>query len=47
MKDDIKKNTKKTNYVKVPKEDMSRWEKGGAGIRPATKPYVAKKKEGK
>ena len=46
MKEDAKKTTKKTNYVKVPKEDMSRWEKGGAGIRPATKPYVPKK-EGK
>ena len=35
--------TKKPNYVKVPKENMSRWDIGGAGITPPTKKYEPKK----
>lgn len=48
MKEDAKKTTKKTNYVKVPKENMSRWDRGAGCVKdPApTRPY-AKKKEGK
>lgn len=43
---DNKKNTttKKTNYVKVPKENMNRWDIGGAGITPPTKKYEPNKK---
>ena len=38
------KKSKKPNYVKVVKDDkMSRWDRGGDCIAPASKKYVPKK----
>lgn len=42
--DTKKPKTKKPDYVKIPKEDMDRWNPGGEGIIPPTKNRIKKGK---